>query len=85
MQTMEQEGEIVMTERDFVYWLNGFIELCDTVPNVGQWECIKTHMALVMGKKTPQTFKDYLPELQKPLVNKNPPDSIPPIAIGAFC
>lgn len=46
-----------MNERDFTYWLNGFIELCGEKPTAEQWECIKTHMAFIMEKKTPPIIK----------------------------
>ena len=40
-----------MNERDFVYWLKGFIELTgDSSPNFEQWQMIKDHLALVMTK-----------------------------------
>lgn len=44
-----------MNERDFVYWLNGFIELSEvqTTPSADQWQMIKDHLALVMTKVTP--------------------------------
>lgn len=36
----------------FVYWLNGFVELCGEKPTETQWEIIKEHLALVFKKET---------------------------------
>jgi hypothetical protein len=42
-----------MTERDFVYWLNGFLELSDTKDlNEKQVKTIKEHLSLVLTKVT---------------------------------
>jgi len=44
-----------MNERDFVYWLNGHVELnpAQEQPTPAQWKMIKEHLALVMTKVTP--------------------------------
>lgn len=42
-----------MTPNDFVYWLQGYVELNGDVPTEQQWEVIKDHLQLVMDKKTP--------------------------------
>ena len=42
-----------MTPNDFVYWLQGYVELSGDVPTEQQWEVIKDHLQLVMDKKTP--------------------------------
>lgn len=41
-----------MTELQFCYWLQGFAELAEDEPTVGQWETIKEHLALVFLKVT---------------------------------
>ena len=51
-----------MTERDFVYWLQGFFELTDSNElKVAQVEMIKEHLALVLKKET-----NSIEELEKP-------------------
>lgn len=44
-----------MQDRDFIYWLQGYLELSEA--NIGltlrQVEIIKDHIALVMKKETP--------------------------------
>lgn len=43
-----------MTERDFIYWLNGFLELANpNTLNSTQVQIIKDHINLVMKKETP--------------------------------
>lgn len=42
-----------MTPNDFVYWLQGYVELNGDVPTDLQWVVIKDHLQLVMDKKTP--------------------------------
>lgn len=42
-----------MTPNDFVYWLQGYVELNGDVPTEQQWDVIKDHLQLVMDKKTP--------------------------------
>lgn len=43
-----------MNERDFLYWLNGFLELSGSVTlNEKQVQVIKEHIALVVTKVTP--------------------------------
>ena len=44
-----------MTPQDFVYWLNGYVELGggNTVPTESQWKMICDHLKLVMTKVTP--------------------------------
>lgn len=44
-----------MNERDFCYWLNGFVELTQgQTPNPAQWKSIKEHLDLVFKKVTPK-------------------------------
>lgn len=43
-----------MTERDFVYWLQGWLEIANPEAiTPAQVQCIKDHMALVLTKVTP--------------------------------
>lgn len=42
-----------MTPENFVYWLNGFVELNGNPPTPEQWQSIKEHLQLVMTKVTP--------------------------------
>lgn len=42
-----------MSPENFVYWLNGYVELNGSIPNEQQWESIKDHLQLVMDKKSP--------------------------------
>jgi len=46
-----------MTEREFIYWLQGFLEISN--PNsitTEQLTIIKNHLKLVMTKVTPETI-----------------------------
>lgn len=43
-----------MTEQQFCYWLNGFIELNGgALPSEAQWKAIVEHMGTVFKKVTP--------------------------------
>ncbi len=42
-----------MTIEQFIYWLQGYVEISGEVPNKKQWQEIKNHLALVLDKKTP--------------------------------
>lgn len=42
-----------MTHSEFVYWLNGYVEICGARPDDQQWEIIKDHLLLVFSKVTP--------------------------------
>lgn len=43
-----------MTPQDFVYWLNGFVELNKgKMPDEDQWKSIQEHLKLVFTKVTP--------------------------------
>lgn len=43
-----------MTERDFIYWLNGYLELSDAKTlTAEQVKCVKDHLKLVLKKETP--------------------------------
>jgi hypothetical protein len=44
-----------MTERDFCYWLQGFVELTQgQTPNPAQWKSIQEHLGEVFKKVTPK-------------------------------
>lgn len=49
-----------MTEKDFVFWLQGFVELTET-DNISekQWLVIKDHLKLVFDKKTPDRSEEF--------------------------
>lgn len=42
-----------MSPENFVYWLNGFVELTGEKPSDEQWKSIKYHLGLAMTKITP--------------------------------
>ena len=58
-----------MTENQFVYWLQGFVELNGAPPNNVQWEAIKDHLALVFDKVSPQY---QIPSLSNIELKDNP-------------
>lgn len=60
-----------MTEREFVYWLQGFIEVSDVKKiNEAQTQIIKDHLALVLDKVTPvYVSRVNPPTLNNPLIN----------------
>ena len=71
-----------MTEKDFMYWLQGFFELSGaTSLNEDQVKVLKEHVALVMKKVTPSQMPlinfPVLPNL--PYV---PPTLVPPTVVG---
>ena len=41
-----------MNERDFVYWLQGYAEICGEAPSEQQWNMIKEHLQLCFNKVT---------------------------------
>lgn len=48
-----------MNERDFIYWLQGFLELTnETTLDEKQINQIKEHIKLVLTKKTPVSLHD---------------------------
>jgi len=48
-----------MTERDFAYWLNGFVEMNGgAMPSATQWKAIQEHLALVFKKVTPPVVEE---------------------------
>jgi hypothetical protein len=60
-----------MTEKDFCYWLQGFVELHGTVPTEEQWAMIKDHLSLVFLKVTP-TYPQESIFQDIPMVPSNP-------------
>lgn len=46
-----------MTTEQFIYWLQGFVELHGAPPSASQWEVIKEHLQLVFDKKTVKTVE----------------------------
>lgn len=72
-----------MTPENFVYWLNGFVELNGNPPTPEQWQSIKEHLQLVMTKVTPPILQvKYVPndvdpydysEYLKQCIPKSPP------------
>ena len=49
-----------MNERDFIYWLNGFLELSDAKElNEKQVIILREHIALVMTKVTGDNNPDW--------------------------
>lgn len=66
-----------MSPKDFVYWLNGFIELskaspdrCCPVPSEQQWSMIKAHLAMVLTNQAntvePTTTPQFTPTTGQP-------------------
>jgi hypothetical protein len=43
-----------MTPEQFAYWLQGFAELDDGMPNQAQWALIRAHLDTVFNKVTPK-------------------------------
>ncbi len=59
-----------MTSRDFVYWLNGWFELNETIDHregatPETLKVIKNHLAMVFKHEIDPSFGKQLPELQK--------------------
>lgn len=42
-----------MNQSEFVFWLNGYVEICGARPDDRQWDIIKDHLTLVFNKVTP--------------------------------
>lgn len=54
-----------MTQENFVYWLNGFLEISDAKKlNEKQVQIIKDHLALVFDKQTPN--RNILTDIKMP-------------------
>jgi len=41
-----------MTQEQFIYWLQGYVEINGQQPNAEQWEMIKQHLRTVFTKVT---------------------------------
>lgn len=57
-----------MTPENFVYFLQGFVELNGNPPTPEQWQSIKEHLQLVMTKVTPSVLdvsQQYIDHMQK--------------------
>lgn len=54
-----------MTPEQFVYWLQGFIELHEGVPTAAQWKSIGEHLAAVFVKVTPPVGQPATAEQSK--------------------
>jgi hypothetical protein len=58
-----------VTSRDFVYWLQGFLEISKpdalTELNIEQVRCIKNHLNLVFSHEIDNQYGDRLSEAQK--------------------
>lgn len=49
---------------DFVYWLQGFVEIANTdTISEKQWQIIKDHLKLVFDKKTPDRNDSILKQI----------------------
>ena len=42
-----------MTPEQFVYWLQGFVEIHGEPPSISEWTIIKDHLQTVFKKETP--------------------------------
>ncbi|MFM0044108.1 hypothetical protein [Paraburkholderia sediminicola] len=61
-----------MNERDFCYWLNGFVELTQgQTPNPAQWKSIQEHLREVFRKVTPPVQTGPLPSTPDPMAGKS--------------
>lgn len=48
-----------MTPENFIYWLQGFVEIGGGKPTDRQWEIIKDHINLVLNKITQETSQEF--------------------------
>lgn len=61
-----------MNERDFCYWLTGFVELTQgQPPSPAQWKSIREHLDLVFKKVTPPVQTGPLPSTPDPMAGKS--------------
>jgi hypothetical protein len=42
-----------MTPEQFTYWLQGYSEIANSLPNETEWKIIQDHLKLVFDKQTP--------------------------------
>jgi hypothetical protein len=52
-----------MSPENFIYWLNGFVEMGGERPTDEQWLIIKEHLVLAMSKKTMLSISQNQPPL----------------------
>lgn len=52
-----------MTPEQFVYWLQGYTEVAQQAPSVGQWQIIQDHLQTVFKKETPKRVLQAAPEV----------------------
>lgn len=71
-----------MTEREFCYWLQGFVEMNpNAMVTHTQWEIIKDHLKLVFKKETPDRpapFPGYPPVPADRVLTQTTPDEWTP-------
>lgn len=84
-----------MTPENFIYWMQGFLEIQDP-KNITeqQVQVIKDHIALVLKKETPQYKLNFIESgdsseiyclNQKPPLSTNPINNIVPPPFGGSC
>ena len=59
-----------MSPENFIYWLNGFVEMGGERPTEEQWKMLKEHLALTMQKITTTTISlppQYFPNPGRPM------------------
>ncbi len=59
-----------MTSDQFIYWLQGHIELLEDSkpPTEKQWVIIKDHLALVFDKQTPNRMQPDIIKIFNPVI-----------------
>lgn len=61
-----------MTNEQFTYWLQGFVELHGGQPNPSQWKMIKEHLKTVFKKITPDVVNLGQGTIQVPYPTTDP-------------
>lgn len=78
-----------MTPENFVYWLQGYLELCEPVVITNrEVESIKQHIALVLEKKTPNNSIPITPGVifnPSPISSPTPPPKPSPFLGPIMC
>lgn len=67
-----------MTPEQFVYWLQGFVELHGDEPTHTQWLQIKDHLSLVFNKVTPTRQPMTIPQIPPSYFDKHDGTFLPP-------
>lgn len=63
-----------MNSNDFIYWLQGFVELTDADSiTTEQWLIIKEHLALVVNKETKNCINAPIKINWEEVMRKNKP------------